>query len=76
MFDTTRDFFERKLYKNPYILKQKTKSFFIKLFMFLFIVGLSYLFLLGFAFFSVRNIFVAYIFFFPILKDFESYSRK
>ena len=45
MFDTTRDFFERKLYKNPYILKQKTKSFFIKLFMFLFIVGLSYLFL-------------------------------
>ena len=33
MFDSTRDFFDRKLYKNPYILKQKTKSFFIKLFM-------------------------------------------
>ncbi len=45
MFDSTRDFFERKQYKNPYILKQKSKSFVIKVFMLLFIIGLSYLFL-------------------------------
>lgn len=45
MFDSTRDFFERKQYKNPYILKQKSKSLVIGLFMLLFIIGLSYLFL-------------------------------
>ena len=55
MFDNTRDFFERKLYKNPYILKQKTKSFFVKLFMFLFIVGLSYLFLFPLVYMIVSS---------------------
>lgn len=45
MFEETRDFFEKKQYKNPYILKRTGKSFLVKLFRFLFIVGLSYLFL-------------------------------
>ncbi len=45
MFDSTREFFENKKYKNPYILKQKSKSFVFKLFRLLFIIGLSYLFL-------------------------------
>ncbi len=45
MFDTTREFFEQKKYKNPYILKQKSKSFVIKFVLLLFIIGLSYLFL-------------------------------
>ena len=45
MFDETRYFFENKQYKNPYLLKRKSKSFVVKLFRFLFIIGLSYLFL-------------------------------
>lgn len=45
MFENTRDFFENKKYKNPYILKQKSLSFVFKFFRLLFIIGLSYLFL-------------------------------
>jgi len=45
MFDSTREFFEREQYKNPYILKRKTQSFFFKFFRLLFIIGLCYLFL-------------------------------
>lgn len=45
MFDSTRYFFENKQYKNPYILKRKTKSAVLGLFRTLFIIGLSYLFL-------------------------------
>ena len=45
MFEATKDFFENKKYKNPYLMKNKTKSFFFKLFRLLFIIGLSYLFL-------------------------------
>ena len=53
MFDSTREFFENKQYKNPYILKRKSKSAVLILFRTLFIIGLSYLFLFPLLYMTV-----------------------
>ena len=45
MFDSIKEFIEFKQYKNPYILKRKSKAFGIAFVRTLFIIGLSYLFL-------------------------------
>ena len=45
MFDSSREFFDKKLYKNPYILKKRSLALTVKIFRTLFIVGLAYLFL-------------------------------
>ena len=55
MFESTRDFFENKQYKNPYILKRKSKSAVLILFRTLFIIGLSYLFLFPLLYMTVTT---------------------
>lgn len=45
MFENVKEFIEFKQYKNPYLLKRKSKSFLVAIVRTLFIIGLSYLFL-------------------------------
>ena len=56
MFNSIKEFFTKRQYKNPYILKRKTKSFFLVLFRTLFIIGLSYLFLFPLVYMIVTAI--------------------
>lgn len=45
MFENVKEFIEFKQYKNPYLLKRKSKFFAVAIVRTLFIIGLSYLFL-------------------------------